>query len=222
MATRALLNRWLWHLIQLLTEMQNAIFLQRTLYLLRMDFWSEGFLVTEMLLLTRVDAKMCGLAVPQVQPVQFGGQQLEGNIASCRSKQNEKGNNIQKEAAPIRTRTEPSLPAGAVLTNSNVTNPVSTYMLYMYGKQLLDKAFRWEYTKLATCKLLSFIATFAMAVIKGRAGLVSKIAAQAIIRASGGSDWSARIWMRYPCTCREKTASGITNNWDFFTDGIHA
>lgn len=82
--------------------------------------------------------------------------------------------------------------------------PVSTYMLYMDGKLLFDKAFMWEYTKLATCKLLSFIATLAMVVIKGRAGLVSKITAQAIIRTSGGSDWSARIWMRYPCTCRDK------------------
>lgn len=81
---------------------------------------------------------------------------------------------------------------------------VSTYMLYMNGKLLFDKAFMCEYTKLATCKLLSFIATLAMVVIKGRAGLVSKITAQAIIRTSGGSDWSARIWMRYPCTCREK------------------
>lgn len=89
-------------------------------------------------------------------------------------------------------------------------------MLYMYGNLLFDKAFMWEYTKLATCKLLSFIATLAIVVIKGRAGLVSKITAQAIIRTSGGSDWSARIWMRYPCTCREKTVSQITSNKDFF------
>lgn len=89
-------------------------------------------------------------------------------------------------------------------------------MLYVYGNLLFDKAFMWEYTKLATCKLLSFVATLAIVVIKGRAGLVSKITAQAIIRTSGGSDWSARIWMRYPCTCRGKTVSGITNNGDFF------
>ena len=89
-------------------------------------------------------------------------------------------------------------------------------MLYVYGNLLFDKALMWEYTKLATCKLLSFIATLAIVVIKGRAGLVSKITAQAIIRTSGGSDWSARIWMRYPCTCRGKTVSGITHTGDFF------
>lgn len=142
----------------------------------------------------------------------LGASSLRAILQAADLNKMRKGITSRKKLHPIRTRTELSLPAGAVLTNSNVTNPVSTYMLYMYGKQLLDKAFMWEYTKLATCKLLSFIATFAMAVIKGRAGLVSKIAAQAIIRASGGSDWSARIWMRYPCTCREKTASGITNN----------
>lgn len=94
--------------------------------------------------------------------------------------------------------------------------PVSTYMLYKYGSVLFDRAFMWEYTKLATCKLLSFIATLAIVVIKGRAGLVSKILAQAIIRTSGGSDWSARIWMRCPCTFREKTVTEISNNWDLF------
>jgi len=73
---------------------------------------------------------------------------------------------------------------------------VSTYMLYINGNLLFDKDFMWEYTKLATCILLSFIATLAIVVIKARAGLVSKITAQAIIRTSGGSDWSARIWMR--------------------------
>lgn len=61
-----------------------------------MDFWRDSFPVAEMLLLTKVTTNMHDLAIPIAQPVQFGGQQLKGNIASWRSKQNEKGNNIQK------------------------------------------------------------------------------------------------------------------------------
>lgn len=47
-------------------------------------------------LLTKVTTNTNDLAVPIAQPVQFGRQQLKGNIASWRSEQNKKGNNIQK------------------------------------------------------------------------------------------------------------------------------
>lgn len=96
MATHALLNMWLSHLIRFLIETQNAIFLQRTKCLLSRNFWSESFLVTEALLLTEVTTNTHDLAIPVAQPVQFGGQQLKGDIASRRSKHNEKGKNILK------------------------------------------------------------------------------------------------------------------------------
>lgn len=67
--------------MDVLIEMQNAVFLQITCLLL-MYFCSENVLVIELFLLTKVTTNMNDLAVPIAQFVQLGGQQLQGDIAS--------------------------------------------------------------------------------------------------------------------------------------------
>lgn len=80
----------------------------------------------------------------------------------------------------------------------------STYILYRYGVLLFDKAFMCEYKKLATCKLVSLSIILAMVVIRGRAGLASKMVTQAIIRTSGESERSIKSRMRMSSPWREK------------------